>query len=41
MKGHHPGGQTERREDAGPVQVLLGGGLAPAAFSVHAKGANS
>jgi hypothetical protein len=27
-----PGAQTERRGDAGPVRVLLGGGHAPAAL---------
>ena len=36
-----PSSQTERRGDAGPVRVLLGGGHAPAAFSIHAKGNNS
>jgi hypothetical protein len=27
-----PGAQTERRGDAGPVRVLLGGGTSPAAW---------
>src|SRR5207237_1099738 len=29
-----PGAQTERRGEAGPVRVLLGGGHAPAAFLI-------
>jgi hypothetical protein len=32
---------TERRGEAGPVRILLGGGHAPAALSIHAKGTNS
>jgi hypothetical protein len=32
MRSSLPGAQTERRGDAGPVRVLLGGGHAPAVF---------
>ena len=31
----HPGAQTERRSDAGPVRGLLGGKTSPAAFVEH------